>query len=87
MSVLVPVLQSWTRGVTVAAPASHCTRLTQDEGSKPPLGALRMVDAEQTRGDCDSPVPSQVQPSFQFEHGEADAQRSSEIHPKAPWVS
>lgn len=46
-----------------------------------------MFDAEQTRGGCDSPVPSPVQTSFQFEPGEADAQRSDEIHPTTPWVA
>lgn len=45
-----------------------------------------MLDAEQTRRDRDSPVPSRAQPWFQFERGEADAQPSSEIRPKAPRV-
>lgn len=74
MSVPIPVLWSQTQGATIAVPTCCCTRLTQDEGSKSPSGALRVFDTEQTQSDCDSPVPSQVQPSLQSEHGEADAQ-------------
>lgn len=84
-SVLVPMLWSRTWGVTVVVPASRCTRLTQDQGSKPAPGAVRMFDAEQPWSDCDSSVPSQVQPSFQFGHRAADMQQSSEIPPKTLW--
>lgn len=84
-SVLVPMLWSWTWGVTVAVPASRCTRLTQDQGSKPALGAVWMFDAEQPWSDCDSSVPSQVQPSFQLGHRAADMQQSGEIPPKTLW--
>lgn len=49
-----PALQSQTRSATAAALTSCCTWLIWGEGTKPPLGALRVLNAEHTQSACSS---------------------------------
>lgn len=49
-----PAVQSQTFSATIAALPSCSTLLTWGEGTKPPLGALKMLNAEHTQSACNS---------------------------------